>query len=201
VASTGLRTEGASKRPRVAYGISVRFRATSIAGAWTIEDVPHVDERGWFARTFCAEEFSARGIDPRVAQTSLSYNEHPHTLRGLHLQRHPHGETKLVRCLRGLIFDVLADLRPDSPTYRACLVSELSEDRAVSVVAPPGVAHGFMTLSPGCLVSYQMSEPYLPEAACGVRWDDPELAIPWPFEPSVMSEQDRNLPLLSEMRW
>lgn len=175
------------------------FEATGLAGVWMVCPELVADERGSFARTFCEEEFRDRGIDPHVAQCSLSRNLKAGTLRGLHLQRDPHGETKMVRCTRGEIFDVAVDLRPASPTFGRHHSAHLSAENGLALLMPPGVAHGFLTLVPSSDVWYQMSELYEPDAATGVRWDDPELAIHWP-SPSTpiftVAERDRHLPLL-----
>ena len=178
------------------------FEATALAGVWVVRPEPFEDERGSFARTFCEEEFRDHGIDPHVAQCSLSRNPQAGTLRGLHLQCEPHGETKMVRCTKGAIFDVAVDLRPASPTFGRHHSVHLSGENSRALLIPPGVAHGFMTLVHDCDVWYQMSVPYVPEAATGVRWDDPELAITWPIMDTglTVSGSDRQLPCLEEWR-
>ncbi|MHB1957013.1 MAG: dTDP-4-dehydrorhamnose 3,5-epimerase family protein [Sulfobacillus sp.] len=155
-----------------------------------------MDERGYFVRTFCGDEFRRHGVDERVAQISMAYNIHAGTLRGLHYQSEPYGETKLVRCVRGRVFDVVVDLRSESSCYRESFCIELSEERPCSIVVPPGVAHGYLTLTADCSLVYQMSVPYVSEASAGVRWDDPDLAIPWPDQPAVIGARDQELPLL-----
>ncbi len=165
-----------------------------LAGAFLVEIEPHADERGFFARTFCAREFAAAGLDSRLVQTSLSWNPTPGTLRGLHFQAAPHAEAKLVRCVRGRIYDVIADLRPDSPTFAQHLAIELAADERNAIYVPPGLAHGFLTLEPDCEVHYQMSEFHAPEAARGVRWNDPALGIVWPRAIAVISARDRGWP-------
>ena len=177
----------------------MEFAATELAGVWVLRSVLDEDERGSFARTFCADEFRARGIDPHVEQCSRSRNAEAGTLRGLHVQREPHGETKIVRCTRGEIFDVAVDLRAESPTFGRHHRAHLSEDNEIAVMLPPGVAHGFVTLASDSEVWYQMSAAYAPDAATGVRWDDPDLAIAWPSDVAptfTISRRDRALPLL-----
>lgn len=175
------------------------FEATVLPGVWVVHPEPLEDERGSFTRTFCEEELRGHGIDPHVAQCSLSRNPRPGTLRGLHLQREPHGETKLVRCATGEIFDVAVDLRPGSPTFGQHHSVHLSRENGLGLLMPPGVAHGFVSLAADSDVWYQMSVPYVPEAASGVRWNDPDLAIGWPSLPIpefIVSERDRQLPPL-----
>ena len=174
----------------------MRFLAALLTGAWVIEPELLGDERGWFARTFDAEEFHARGLNPAVVQCNASFNARSGTLRGMHYQAEPHGESKLVRCVRGAIFDVAVDLRPDSPTYRRWHGVELSAENARAFYIPAGLAHGFQTLTDDCEVLYQMGHRYVPGAARGVRWDDPVFAIEWP-EPRgerTISEKDRAYP-------
>ena len=174
----------------------MRLLETPIPGAWVIEPELLGDERGWFARTFDADEFRARGMNPQVVQCNASFNARRGTLRGMHYQAEPHGESKLVRCVRGAIFDVAVDLRADSPTYRGWHGVELSEENRAAFYIPAGLAHGFQTMTDNTEVLYQMGYPYVPEAARGVRWDDPAFAIVWPAlqgEP-VISEQDSSYP-------
>jgi len=172
----------------------VRFRETAIPGAWVLEPERLEDERGHFARTFCREEVGARGLATDIAQASVSFNPVRGTLRGLHWQAAPHGETKWVRCTRGAIWDVIVDLRPGSPSRLRHVGLELSADNALQLYVPDGVAHGFVTLAPDTEVSYRMSVPYHPGSARGARWDDPVFAIDWPLEPVLMSERDRSYP-------
>ncbi len=173
---------------------ALKLVPTALPGAWLIEPEPLADERGFFARTFCAEEFRAHGLDPAVAQCSVSYNRQRGTLRGMHYQASPHGEAKLVRCTRGAIFDVIVDLRPDSPSRRRWFAAELTEDNRRMLYAPEGFAHGFLTLAAGSEVLYQISAAYRPEFQRGFRWDDPAVAIAWPEAPSLVSARDRSLP-------
>ena len=172
----------------------MRFAETPLPGAYLIELEPIEDERGWFARTFCAEEFAAHGLDPAVAQCNSSFSDRAATLRGMHYQAEPHGEAKLVRCTRGAIYDVLVDLRADSPTFCRWTGCELSATNRRMLYAPVGTAHGFVTLADASEVLYQMSFPYVPDAARGVRFDDPAFGIEWPVEPAVISERDRSYP-------
>jgi dTDP-4-dehydrorhamnose 3,5-epimerase len=172
----------------------MRFAATEIAGVVVVDIEPHTDERGAFARLQCPEEFAAAGHPFVPAQTSLSRNPHIHTLRGLHYQPAPYAEVKLVRCVRGRIFDVAADLRPDSPTYRRWGAAELSADNGRALLVPEGVAHGFLTLEPHTDVIYQIAPAYQPGHEAGVRWDDPAFAIDWPTPPRTISPRDAGYP-------
>jgi dTDP-4-dehydrorhamnose 3,5-epimerase len=174
----------------------MRFVETPITGAYVIEDEPVGDERGWFARTFDADVFRAEGLEPAVVQCSTSYNGIEGTLRGMHYQEAPHGEVKLVRCTSGAIYDVIVDLRRDSDSYCEWFAAELTPEARKSLYAPIGVAHGFQTLAPGSTVHYQMGQPYVPNAARGVRWDDPAFGIRWPDAPNgrVISDADRAHP-------
>ena len=168
---------------------------TEIPGAFVIEPEPVADERGSFARIFDADEFAERGLETEFVQWSVSFNERTGTLRGLHFQREPHAETKLVRCTRGSLFDVIVDLRPDSPAFTRWAAVELSADNRRALYIPKGLAHGFQTLADGTEVVYAITEPYAPDSAAGVRWDDPAFGIDWPpAEDRVMSEKDRSWP-------
>ena len=172
----------------------MRFEPTLVAGAVVVELDRHIDERGFFARTWCADEFAAVGLPDRVVQSSVSWNEHRHTLRGMHWQAEPHGEGKLVRCTRGAILDVAVDLRSESATYLQHVAVRLDEENRRALHLAPGLAHGFLTLEAGTEVLYQMDTPYVPEAARGARWDDPAFAIAWPVRPEVISERDCSYP-------
>ncbi len=172
------------------------FEATRIPGAFRVRPERHVDERGFFARTWCADELAAQGLAPQLAQSSVSWNRSRGTLRGMHYQAAPHEEAKLVACLRGAIWDALADLRPDSPAFRSWIGVRLDEENLDMLYVPPGVAHGFLTLADDTLVHYQISERHHADLARGVRWNDPTLGVAWPEPPAVISERDRELPLL-----
>ena len=174
----------------------MRFQKTPLPGVWTIELERLGDERGWFARTFDAAEFVQRGMDPAVVQCNASFNARRGTVRGMHYQAEPHGEPKLVRCVRGAIFDVAVDLRGDSPTFRRWHGVELSAENRLALYIPPGLAHGFQTLTDDVEVLYQMGAPHMPEAARGVRFDDPAFAIEWPAVEGerIVSERDRAFP-------
>lgn len=168
----------------------MRFTETEIAGVVVVHIEPHSDSRGSFARLHCPEEFAAAGHPFVPAQTSLSRNPPRGVLRGLHYQPQPFAETKLVRCVRGRIFDVAVDLRPDSPTHRRWTAAELSAENARALLIPPGIAHGFLTLEPDSDVLYQIAPMFQPGREAGVRWDDAAFAIEWPGMPQVISERD-----------
>ena len=168
----------------------MKFTGTKIPGVVIVEIEPIGDERGFFARSYCAREFEAAGLTLPVAQTNLSYNAARSTLRGMHYQADPKPEPKLVRCLRGAIFDVAIDLRPQSPSYCDWFGLELSEGSGKALFVPPGCAHGFLTLADDTLVSYVMGEFYVPDLSRGVRWNDPAFGIEWPDLPAVISDRD-----------
>ena len=175
------------------------FRETPVAGAWIVEPERHIDERGFFARTWCATEFARHGLSPRLVQASVSYNRRRGTLRGLHYQIAPYAEAKLVRCVRGAIYDVAVDVRPESPTFRHHVAVVLDADNRLALYVPEGWAHGFQTLADDTEVLYQMSAVYAPEAARGVRWDDPAFAIAWPPAERIIAERDRRYPDFREL--
>jgi dTDP-4-dehydrorhamnose 3,5-epimerase len=168
----------------------MRFSETELQGVWIIDIEPHTDSRGLFARTFCAEEFRARGLPNIFCQASTSWNAVRGTLRGMHYQKAPSQEAKLVRCTRGELYDVVLDLRIESPTFGRSVGFELSEDSRRSIMIPHGCAHGFVTLTDATEVLYMMSEPHAPHLACGVRWNDPHFSISWPLAPVAISERD-----------
>jgi dTDP-4-dehydrorhamnose 3,5-epimerase len=173
----------------------VKFVPLALAGAFSIEVERHKDERGFFARTWDRDEFAQHGLDPELAQCSISRNIRVGTLRGMHFQTAPHQETKIVRCTRGTIFDVIVDLRPGSPTQTQWVGVELDADLGNALYIPKGFAHGFQTLTDDSEVLYMISERYAPEAAGGVRWDDPAFGIEWPYaEVRTMNERDRAWP-------
>lgn len=167
-----------------------------MAGAFLVTPEKQSDDRGFFARTWCAEEFRARGLVSQFAQSSLSINPVRGTLRGLHYQRAPHAEVKLLRCVRGAIYDVIVDLRPQSPTCRQWIGIELGAGSYQQIYVPEGFAHGFQTLMPDSEVDYLISTPYVPGAATGLRYDDPALAIDWPLAVTRISNRDCEWPLL-----
>lgn len=172
----------------------MKFTPTSLPGVVIVAADIATDGRGAFARLYCPDEFAAAGIAFTSTQINLSTNPASRTLRGLHYQRPPHAEAKLVRCVRGRAFDVALDLRPDSPTYRRWLGFELDADTMRAVFLPEGIAHGFLTLAPDTHILYQMGRPFEPGHGEGVRWDDPAFAIDWPAPPDVISERDRTYP-------
>ncbi|HWH12735.1 MAG TPA: dTDP-4-dehydrorhamnose 3,5-epimerase [Solirubrobacteraceae bacterium] len=174
----------------------MRFEQTPLPGAWVIDVDPLTDDRGWFARTFDATEFEARGLNSTVVQCNASFNVRRDTLRGLHYQADPHGETKLVRCVAGRIFDVAVDLRPDSLTFRRWHAVELTAANRRMFYIPDGFAHGFQTLTDDCELLYLMGHEYVPGAGRGVRFDDPAFAIDWPPASGerTVSERDRSYP-------
>ena len=175
----------------------MRFSPTPLEGAWVLELEPLADDRGWFARTFCLEELARHGIEMSVVQANTSFNARAGTLRGMHYQADPHGEQKIIRCTRGAIHDVIVDVRPQSPTYRRWFGAELTPDNGRMLYAPEGFAHGFQTLEDASEVSYLMSRTYVPDAARGLRWDDPVLAIEWPpAAERTISERDLGHPAL-----
>jgi dTDP-4-dehydrorhamnose 3,5-epimerase len=169
----------------------VIFRETKIGGAFRVELERHGDERGSFARVWCVRESEEKGLRPCIAQSSLSMNTRKGTLRGMHYSVLPAAEAKVVRCVRGAIYDVLLDLRSESATYLSWFAEVLTRDNGLALYVPEGVAHGFQTLEDGSDVLYMMSEFYDPACACGVRWDDPAFGIQWPDGERVLSERDR----------
>jgi dTDP-4-dehydrorhamnose 3,5-epimerase len=170
------------------------FRATALPGVIVIEPERHADHRGWFARTWCQREFAEYGLTPRLVQCSASFNRRRGTLRGMHYQAPPHAEAKLVRCTRGSIWDVALDLRPDSPTLGRHIGVELTAGNGAALYIPQGLAHGFQTLANDTEVLYQMSECCAPEAARGIRFDDPAFGIRWPIGDPIVLERDRSYP-------
>jgi dTDP-4-dehydrorhamnose 3,5-epimerase len=168
----------------------MQFTAGPVTGAFIVDLEERSDERGFFARAYAAEEFEARGLDPVTVQANISFNHRRGTLRGMHWQEPPHAETKLIRCTRGAVFDVVVDIRADSPTYLRWMAAELTADNRRAMYAPKGVAHGYLTLTDGAEVHYQVSYPFTPEADRGARWDDPAFAIAWPFPPESLSARD-----------
>lgn len=174
------------------------FRETRLPGAYVIEPEKRQDDRGFFARSFCTREFAEHNLNPATAQCNISFNRKKGTLRGMHYQAPPFGECKLIRCTRGSIYDVIIDLRPNSPTFKQHVAEVLAAAQHNMLYVPQGFAHGFQTLEDNSEVFYQMSEPYAPEHARGVRWNDPAFAIPWPVADPIMIERDRNYPDFTE---
>jgi dTDP-4-dehydrorhamnose 3,5-epimerase len=172
------------------------FTETKLRGAYVIEPDLIKDERGFFARTWSAEEFSAHGLNPNIAQCNTSLNKLKGTLRGMHYQIAPDEEAKLVRCTAGAIYDVMIDLRPDSPTWAQWFGVELTFQNRLMVYVPEGFAHGYQTLADDTEILYQVSAYYHPESARGVRWDDPAFGIEWPLKISVISERDSSHPFI-----
>lgn len=171
------------------------FTPTALSGVWLIDIEPLEDERGLFARTACAEQFAAHGLNAQFVQQSVSWNPQAGTLRGLHYQTAPHAEDKLIRVTRGRLFDVAVDLRRDSPDFGRWIGVELSADNRRQIYIPKGCAHGFLTRAPDTEILYQMTTPYVPGSVAGLRWDDPQLAIAWPLDrPPLIGERDRQLP-------
>ncbi len=177
----------------------MRYSPTPLTGATLIELEPRSDDRGWFSRTWCESEFAAEGLNTRWPQANVTRTHRAGTVRGLHWQADPHPEIKLVRCSAGAIWDVIVDLRPDSPTFRQWSAWELTSGNFRQLYIPAGFAHGFQTLTDEAEVTYLMSESYRPELARGCRWDDPSLAIPWPKPVSCISDRDRALPALADL--
>lgn len=170
------------------------FKETKLKGAYVIELEPLKDERGYFARGFCQKEFEEHGINVRIVQCNISFNEKKGTLRGMHYQAVPHEEAKIVSCINGAIYDVIIDLRRDSATYCQWIAVELSSDNFKMLYVPVGFAHGFQSLEDNTVVFYQMSEFYHPECASGVKWDDPAFGVKWPINIYIISAKDRQFP-------
>lgn len=178
----------------------MRFERTDLAGLVLVRPVRHRDERGYFVRTFSADAFAAEGLRADFVQRSLSWNERAGTVRGMHFQRAPHGETKLVRCARGAIHDVVVDLRPDEPTYLAWRGFQLTAENGDALYIPDGFAHGFQALADDTEVDYAISPAYVPEAGAGFRYDDPAIDVRWPLPVGVISAKDTAWPLLAARR-
>jgi dTDP-4-dehydrorhamnose 3,5-epimerase len=172
----------------------MRFQETGLHGVWLIEPVPIWDQRGFFSRVFCVSEFGEHGLEDRFVQHSVSYSRIRGTLRGMHFQREPHAETKIVTCLKGAIWDIVTDVRKDSPTFGEWKAFELTAENRYQLYIPQGFAHGFQSLVDDVEVSYLISAFYTPQAAGGFRYDDPAFGITWPLAPTVTSERDRNWP-------
>lgn len=174
----------------------MKFLPTPLSGAFVVELERLEDERGFFARSFCQDEFRKQGLKLAIAQCNVSWNRKRSTLRGLHYQAAPHEEAKVVRCTRGAIWDVIVDMRESSPTRLRWYALELNADNRLALYVPEGFAHGFQTLADGSEVLYQMSEFYHPDLARGLRWDDLKIKIKWPLPDPILSERDRSYALL-----
>jgi dTDP-4-dehydrorhamnose 3,5-epimerase len=170
------------------------FESTRIPDVVLIRPERIHDDRGYFTKTWGLDDFEAHGLNPRIVARNVSYNAVGHTLRGMHFQRAPHEETKLVTCTRGAIFDVAIDLRPTSSTFCQWVGTELTADNGAMLYIPEGFAHGYLSLSADAIVEYLISEFYAPQAAAGVRWDDPAFGIQWPAEPVVINQRDATYP-------
>jgi len=174
------------------------FTETKLKGAFVIDIEPHADLRGFFARAFCQQEFEAHGLKPVIAQTNIAFNQKSGTLRGMHFQFAPAAETKLVRCTRGAIHDIIVDLRPESPTYLQHVAAELSERNFRALYVPERFAHGYQVLQDETETHYQVGEFYTPECEGGLRHDDPRLELQWPLPVTTISEKDRGWRLLDQ---
>src|SRR5262245_45257444 len=177
----------------------MRFLKTDLDGAWLIDPEPVCDNRGFFSRTFCVNEFGACGMETSFVQHSLSYSARRGTLRGMHFQSAPHSEVKVIECAKGAIFDVIIDIRPQSPTFGRWRGFELTSENRRQLYVPAGFAHGFQTLADDTEVRYLISAMYEPSASRGLRYNDPALAIPWPLPVSVISSKDQAWPYFSSL--
>lgn len=175
----------------------MRFTGGQLPGVFIVDVERLEDDRGFFARTWCAREFREHGLPDSLSQASISFNRRAGTLRGMHFQRPPSREGKLVRCIRGAVFDVVVDLRPGSPGFLRHESVELSADNRRAIYVPPGFAHGFQTLDADSEVQYQMTDDYRADLSSGFRWNDPAVGMAWPLAPTVMSDRDRTYPDLS----
>lgn len=183
------------QHPFVHRGVSILiFKETKLKGAFTIELEMHQDDRGFFARTFCKNELEDNGLISDVAQANMSLSKKRGTMRGMHYQKAPFEETKLIRCTKGAIYDVIIDLRPDSPTYKQWIGVELTESNYKMLFVPKDFAHGFLTLLDDSEVMYLVSQFYAPGSELGIRWNDPQFSIQWPFDVQVISEKDQQWP-------
>lgn len=177
----------------------MQFHTTPLSGAYSISLEPFVDERGLFARTFCQKEFAAIGHEKDFVQFNHSRNIHKGTIRGLHFQGPPHAEIKLIRCIRGAVFDVLVDARPESPTFLQHFGIELSAENMLMIYIPEGFAHGFQTLEDETELIYHHTAFYTPGVESGLKFDDPSLGIDWPLPPTVISKKDQNNPSINQV--
>jgi dTDP-4-dehydrorhamnose 3,5-epimerase len=172
----------------------MKFERTAIAGVWRISLEPHADERGYFARSFCADEFQSHGLPATFEQSSLSHNAKAGTLRGMHFLPGPDGERKVVRCVRGAVLDVAIDVRPGSPTQGQWISETLSADNGTALYIDEGIAHGFQTLEGDTTVLYQITPPFRAGRGVGVRWNDPAFAVRWPLPEPLLSDRDASYP-------
>ena len=174
------------------------FREATLPGAYVLEPERMDDHRGFFARVWCKRELQEHGLKGELVQSNVGFSYRRGTLRGLHFQKSPHAEVKIVRCTRGAIFDVIVDIRPESPSYKRWFGVELNEGNGRMIYVPESFAQGYMTLADNTEINYHTSEFYNAEAAFGIRYDDPALCIQWPLVATVVSEQDRNWPLIEQ---
>ncbi|MBN1549599.1 dTDP-4-dehydrorhamnose 3,5-epimerase [Candidatus Babeliales bacterium] len=170
----------------------MKFITLPLSGAFLIELEPHRDHRGYFERTWCKKEFETQGIVKPFVQTALSYNEQRGTLRGIHFQKKPHQEAKLISCIQGSAYDVIVDLRPTSVTFLQTFTAILSEEKHNAIYIPEGFAHGFQTLEDKTKLSYALTAYHHPDSASGIRWDDPTLSISWPIDTMIISKKDQD---------
>ena len=176
------------------------FTETNIGGVFVIELEKHEDDRGFFARTFCTDEFAKHGLVTDVSQCNIAYTKHKGTIRGLHYQIHPYEEVKLTRCVRGGVLDVVIDLRKGSPTFGQYEAAELTAENNKALYVPENFAHGYMSLTDDVVFMYQVSRPYSPGSERGIRWDDPDVAIRWPeMDRYIVSDKDRNAPFMRDI--
>lgn len=172
------------------------FKKTPLPGAYVIEPERINDHRGFFARVWCKKELQQHGLKSELSQSNVGFSHRKGTVRGLHFQKSPFAESKIVRCTRGSIFDVIVDLRPESPSFRCWFGVQLSDENRNMIYVPEGMATGYMTLEDNTEINYHTSEFFNPAAASGVRFNDPAFGIQWPLDATVISEQDRNWPLI-----
>jgi len=176
----------------------MKFIKTKLKGLYIIEPEPIIDNRGHFMRTFCEKELKINHLEFKILQTNQTLTKNKGTIRGMHFQKPPKAEDKIIQCLHGAIYDVAIDLRPNSPTYRKWVAEELNENNKKMFLIPKGFAHGFQTLTKNCEIQYFMSEYYEPKYASGVNWDDPVFEIKWPIKNPVLSERDKNWYLIKK---
>ena len=176
----------------------MKFIQTPLEGAYVVELEKREDERGFFARAFCVDEFAEHGLKTEIKQSNLSGSVQKGTTRGLHYQVAPMAEVKFIRCIKGSVFDVLVDMRPESPTYKQWFGLKLSEQNQTAIYIPEGFAHGHQTLEDNSQIMYLTTQVYSPEHERGIRWNDPAIGVEWPLEPTVVSDKDQSWPLLDK---